>query len=91
MTEGDARVGQITRTSALRNRYTIELGDQSVWTFRMPLFKIHYYGVATTGAQVFVVVGGSHMEWYVLTDQRSDDPRLLCALAFIHNHRWSYG
>jgi hypothetical protein len=75
----------------IRNRSEIELRNGPTWLLRLPLFKVRYRGVSSEGRQLFVGVGSSLMQWYALVDPGSDDPRLLCALAFIHNQRWNYG
>lgn len=83
-------IGQIRLRSILRNKYTINLGDTGVWTFRMPLFTIRFWGASAVGAGVWVAVGPSKMEWKILIKPGLNDRLLVAALAFIHNEWWNY-
>jgi hypothetical protein len=83
-------VGRISVRGLLRNRYEIELENGPFWRLHFPLFTIHSQGTSSDGRKLLGAVGSSLMQWYALTEPGSDEPRLLCALAFIHNRRWNY-
>jgi len=83
-------VGSITVRGLLRNRYEIELENGPSWCLRVRLFTSHFHGTSSDGRKLLGAVGSSLKQWHTLTERGSDDPRLLCALAFIHNRRWNY-
>src|SRR5687768_6716531 len=74
-------VGTIGLRSILQNKYAINLKAGPKWIFRMPLFTLHFYGVSSSNARVWVVVGPSKMEWTLLTEAGANDVRLLAGLA----------
>jgi hypothetical protein len=84
-------VGRVNMCSLFRNKYTIEIDHVSLWTLRMPLFTIRFFGDASTGRQIWVAVGHSKMEWIVLIRRDATEWPLLAALAFIHVEAWNYG
>jgi hypothetical protein len=83
-------VGRISLRSPLRNRYTIQFGNEPTWTFHMPLFTILFRAESTSGREVLVRVGPSKKQWNLLAEPGTDSIYLLCALAFIHREWWSY-
>jgi len=88
--QGERTFGNIKLCSPLRNKYSIEIDGRGSWMFRMPLFTISFYGVSSTGADIWVVVGPSEMEWSILLKSGIKEWPLAAALAFIHNERWHY-
>lgn len=88
--DGGIVVGRIGLRSILRNSYKIQLTPGLRWRFRMPLFTVRFGGDSSSGTHVWVLVGPSKMEWNILMKSGTDDPRLLFALAFIHNEWWNY-
>jgi hypothetical protein len=80
-------VGIIRLRSILLNKYSIVLNDGPTWTFWMPLFTIHFYGVSDAGSRVWVVMGPK-VQWIVLLPQSADDVRVVGGLAFIHRRWW---
>ena len=83
-------VGKISLRSLLRNRYRIDLVGGESWDFRMPLFTMRFSAESSSGAKVWVMLGPSKMQWNLLMSPGLDKPELLCALAFIHNHKWNW-
>jgi hypothetical protein len=57
----------------------------------MPLFTVRFWGESRSGAEIWVVVGPSKMEWTILIKPGVNDRLLVPALAFIHNEWWNYG
>jgi hypothetical protein len=84
-------IGTIRMRSMFRNKYSISIDGVNLWTFRMPLFTTGFYGVSSAGAEIWVVVGPSKMEWYILIRAGVKEWPLVAALAFIHNEWWNYG
>jgi hypothetical protein len=82
--------GRIAMRSLFRIKYSIEIEGAGHWTFRLPLFTIRFRGDSLTGEDIWVIVGPSKMEWNILLRPGIDDPRLVAALAFIHNEWWNY-
>ena len=89
--ESDRIIGTIRLRSMLRNKYSISIDGVNSWTFRMPLFSTGFYGVSSAGAEIWVVVGPSKMEWNILIRAGVKEWPLVAALAFIHNEWWNYG
>ena len=83
-------VGTICLRSILRNKYAIALKAGPTWTFRMPLFTVHFHGESTAESRVWVAVGPSKLQWTLLAQPGTDDLRLLAGLAFIHREWWCY-
>jgi hypothetical protein len=83
-------VGTIGLRSILRNKYMLTLKGGPAWTFRMPLFTIHFYGKSSVDSRVWVVIGANKTEWYLLTQAGTTDVRLVGGLAFIHREWWCY-
>jgi hypothetical protein len=89
--EGDRVIGRIKMRSIFRNKYDIEIDGVNSWTFRMPLFTIRFYGESSAGAEAWVVVGPSKMEWNILIKAGVKEGPIVAALAFIHCEWWNYG
>jgi len=90
MLENGQSIGKIVLRSILRNKYTIEFKDGSIWTFHMPLFTIYFSGESTVGSHVWVMVGPSKREWNLLFETGAEDKHLAFGLAFIHREWWCY-
>ena len=90
MIENGAVVGTVRLRSILLNKYEIVLNAGPTWTFRMPLFTIHFHGESSSNSRVWVYVGPSKMRWTLLAESGTDDVRLLAGLAFIHHEWWCY-
>jgi hypothetical protein len=90
MIERGESVGSIHLRSPLRNRYTIQIGNEPTWTFHMPLFTIFFRAKSASGREILVRVGPSKKQWNLLAEPEADSVYLLCALAFIHREWWSY-
>lgn len=90
MIEDGKPVGIIKLRSLLRNRYTIQFGNEPIWTFHMPLFTIHFRAESASGKEVLVRVGPSKRQWNLLTQPGTDSVYFLCALAFIHREWWCF-
>lgn len=86
-----AVIGRVEMRSIFRNKYAIDVDSVSSWTFRMPLFTVRFFGDSRAGAQMWVVVGRSKMEWNILIKGGVREWPLLAALAFIHTEWWNYG
>jgi len=84
-------IGRIGMRSMFRNKYSVSIEGVNSWTFRMPLFTIRFYGVSSAGAEIWVVVGPSKMEWNILIKAGVKERPLVAALAFIHTEWWNYG
>jgi hypothetical protein len=69
---------------------SIEIKGAGFWTFRLPLFTVRFRGDSQTGTDIWVILGPSKMEWHILIRPGISDPRLVAALAFIHNEWWNY-
>jgi hypothetical protein len=83
MAEQGTRVGMVRRLNALRTRYRIELPDGLVWEVRVPLYSMHFHAKSNGGAQIFLLLQRGP-RWFALTEPRSNEPRILMALAFIY-------
>lgn len=83
-------VVHIQGSRSLRNRYTIQIGEEPTWMFHMPLFTIYFRAESAMGQEVLVRVGPSKKQWNVLAQPGTDSVYLLCALAFIHREWWAY-
>ena len=72
--EGEERraASTIKLVSFLRNKYTIQLDDGVIWTFLMPLFRIHFHGHSTAGHRVWVRVWKSKRQWLVLREPEAN-------------------
>lgn len=90
MIENGIRIGQIRLRSVFRNKYTIHLQNGTVWTFRMPLFTIGFWGVSNQGTRVWAWIGSGKRQWNILTEQGVSVQPLLFALAFIHREWFVY-
>ena len=88
--EAERSIGRIRMRSLFRNKYSIEIEGVGSWMFRMPLFTIRFYGVSSAGAEIWVIVGPSKMQWNILLRPGVKEWPLLAALAFIHNEWWNY-
>lgn len=88
---GGKIIGRVRMQSLFRNKYAIDIDQLNLWTFRMPLFSIRFFGVSRTGPEIWVLVGPSKMEWGVLIKPGTPEWPLLAALAFIHVEAWNYG
>jgi len=75
--------------SMFRNKYSVSIAGVNSWTFRMRLFTIRFYGVSSAGAEIWVVVGPSKMEWNILIKAGVKERPLVAALAFIHTEWWN--
>jgi len=84
-------IGGIRMCSMFRNKYSISVHGVNSWTFHMPLFTIRFYGVSSAGAEIWIVVGPSKMDWNILIRAGVKERPLVAALAFIHNEWWHYG
>jgi hypothetical protein len=91
MVERGEPVASISLRSLLRNRYTIQVGDEPAWTFRMPLFTVYFRAESASGQEILVQVGPTKKQWNLLAEPGTDSLYLLGALAFIHREWWSYG
>lgn len=89
--ENDRTAATIVRRSVLRNRYSFEISNGAVWTFRMPLFTVFFWGESTAGELFWVEVGPSNLQWNVLFQPGADTAAVVAALAFLHRERWCYG
>jgi hypothetical protein len=90
MIENGARVGTIRRRPVLKNKYMLDLGSGSAWTFHLPLFTVRFGGVSSAGGKVWILVGPPKLQWNLLFQSGAADVRLLSALAFIHREWWCY-
>jgi hypothetical protein len=88
--EANRVVGSIRLLSLLRNRYSITISGIT-WTFCMPLFTILFYANSRDGTEMWVEVGPTERQWNILVEPGVAQARLIAALAFIHNERYSYG
>jgi hypothetical protein len=88
--EANKHIGRIRTLSILRNKYMIEIEGENCWTFQMPLFTARFWGGSHTGAEMWVAVGPSMMEWNILIKPGVNDRHLLAALAFIHSEWWNF-
>lgn len=84
-------IGTIRMRSMFRNKYSISIDGVNSWTFSMPLFTIGFCGIYSAGAEIWVVVGPSKMDWNILIRAGVKERPLVAALAFIHNEWWHYG
>ncbi|MEI6862608.1 MAG: hypothetical protein WCL04_10205 [Verrucomicrobiota bacterium] len=91
MIEDGQVIGKITLCSVLRNKYTFELRSGPTWTFRMPLFTVHFPGESSEGKQIWIIVGPSKKQWNVLIQPGADSLQLLAFLAFVHREWWKFG
>jgi hypothetical protein len=85
-------IGRIRMLSFLRNRYEIRIDGLNTWEFRMPLFRIDFWGAATS-TDIWVHVWKTKRWWSTLLRPGiagSSDRPLVAALAFIHTEWWSY-
>ena len=83
-------IGRIRVRSMFRNKYSIDIDGMNSWTLRMPLFAVRFWGECGAGAEIWVVVGPSKMEWNILIKTGVREQPLVPALAFIHNEWWNY-
>jgi hypothetical protein len=88
--QNDSRVGEIRVRSLVRLKYGINLEGFGHWTFHMPPFAMRFTGHSATRPDIWSVLGASKMEWNILIRAEANDPRLIVALAFIHNEWWNY-
>jgi hypothetical protein len=84
-------IGRIRMCSLFRNKYAIEMDGANPWIFRMPLYTIRFFGNSYTQTGIWVALGPSKMEWYILLKYDVMEWPLLAALAFIHVEWWNYG
>lgn len=91
ITAADRVIGTVRMRSMFRNKYTIDIDGVNSWTFRMPLFTVRFFGDSSAGAEIWVAVGPSKMEWNILIKGSAKEWPLLAALAFIHTEWWNYG
>ncbi|MCX7424327.1 MAG: hypothetical protein NTW96_01615 [Planctomycetia bacterium] len=82
--------GTVCMTSILRNKYTINVSEGQRWTFRMPLFKVGFWGGTDESPEFWVIEGPSKMQWSILIKPGIEDQPLVAALSFIHVERWNY-
>jgi hypothetical protein len=90
LVDPSSSVGRITVRGFLRNRFEIALKNGPFWRLHCPLFTIRFRGTSSDGRKLLGAAGSSLMQWYTSIEPGSDDPRLVCALALIHNWRWNY-
>ena len=76
--------------SILRNKYTINVTGKQPWTFKMPMFKVGFWGGTDESPEFWVREGPSTMEWSILIRPGIEDQPLVAALSFIHVERWNY-
>jgi hypothetical protein len=81
MTASGRTVGTIRRLSVLRTRYEVRFDEGPTWQVHVRLFRVHHHAISSDGAQIFIRFDRAY--WFALTEPRSDDPRMLMALAFI--------
>jgi hypothetical protein len=84
-------IGRIGMRSIFRNKYAIDIHGVNSWTFRMPLSTVRFYGESSVGAEIWVAVGPSKMEWNILIKPGVKEQPLVAALSFIHTEWWNYG
>jgi len=84
-------IGTIRMRSMFRNKYTIDIDEMNSLTFRMPLFTTSFYGESSVGTEVWVALGPSKMEWYILIKPGLKVWPLVPAVSFIHTEWWNYG
>jgi len=87
--EAGGVIGTIRMLSMFRNAYSISVGPNT-WTFRMPLFRVLFFGESVAGFEIWVQVGPSEREWSILIKPGLAQRSLVAALAFIHNERYYY-
>jgi hypothetical protein len=88
--DNETVVGRIRMRSIFRIKYSIDLDGAGSWVFRMPLFTVRFRGESATATDIWVIVGPGKMQWNILLRPGLDGPRLVAALAFIHNEWWNY-
>jgi hypothetical protein len=84
-------IGSIKMCSLFRNKYVIAIDQVNVWTFRMPLYTIYFFGESETRPEIWVAMGPSKKEWIILIKPEASEWPLLAALSFIHVEAWNYG
>ena len=84
-------IGTIRLLSWLRNDYSIHFHEGRSWQFRMPLFSVHFYGVASDGERIWTFVGPrTKTIWNTLFPEGVYDLPLAASLSFIHRQWWCY-
>jgi hypothetical protein len=81
--------GTVCMVSVLRNKYRINVTARQSWTFRMPLFKVVFWG-GTDESPEFWVREVTKMAWNILIKPGIEVQPLLAALCFIHVERFNY-
>ena len=83
-------IGTVLLSSILRNKYTIKIQGMNSWTFHMPLFTVYFFGKSSAGAEFWVAIAPSKMQWNILLKPGLPQLPLAAILAFIHNERYFY-
>jgi hypothetical protein len=86
----DDSIGEIHPCGFLMNRYLINLPGQGLWTLRLTLFTVFFWGDNQGEPQVWIRMGLTKTEWNVLLKPSVNVMPLVFALAFIHNEWWNY-
>jgi hypothetical protein len=86
----DDLIGEIHPCGFFWNQYRIKLPDHGLWTLRLTLFTVYFWGDNQGVPQVWVRMGPTKTEWSVLIEPGVSVTPLVYALAFIHNECWNF-
>jgi hypothetical protein len=89
ITDTQGERGTVCMVSILRNKYAINITGRRPWTFKMPLFRVGFWGETDESSEFWVRMV-TQMAWDILIKPGIDDQPLVAALSFIHIERWSY-
>jgi len=90
ITRSGRRVGEIRQLTWLFTRYAVKFDDGERLTFRFPHFKVHFGGVAGSGAAVQIRMW-THRSWLARVEHGVDGPRTAALVAFFHRERLRHG
>ncbi len=89
ITDAEGVRGTVRMVSILRNKYAINVTGRQPWTFRMPLFRVLFWG-ETEESPEFWVREVTKMDWDIHIRTGIEDQPLVAALSFIHVERFNY-
>ena len=90
MRDGKELRATIVRRHPFFSSYDIRLAGGQDWRFKLPLFRINFFGESSLGGRLLAWLD-THYQWFMVVDTNHDSPYLIHALAFIHRERVRVG
>ena len=90
MRDGKELRATIVRRHPLFLSYDIRLEGDPDWRFKLPLFRINFFGESSIGGRLLALLH-THNQWYLRINPNHDSPYLIYALVFIHRERIRVG